>query len=73
VVTTYAIDGMAGIGKTAFARHAARELAQRYPDGARVDLYGHTRHDAAPAFRRVGGARTVNNSEIWHTSQVSGP
>ncbi len=43
VVTVYAIDGMAGIGKTAFARHAARELAQRYPDGAIwVDLYGHT-------------------------------
>jgi hypothetical protein len=42
VVTTYAIDGMAGIGKTAFARHAARELVQRYPDGARVDLYHHT-------------------------------
>src|SRR5207248_1557575 len=43
VVSIYAIDGMAGIGKTAFARHAARELAQRYPDGAIwVDLYGHT-------------------------------
>jgi transcriptional regulator with XRE-family HTH domain len=43
VVTIYAIDGMAGIGKTAFARHAARELAQRYPDGAIwIDLYGHT-------------------------------
>jgi tetratricopeptide (TPR) repeat protein/transcriptional regulator with XRE-family HTH domain len=43
VVSIYAIDGMAGVGKTAFARHAARELAQRYPDGAIwVDLYGHT-------------------------------
>ncbi len=43
VVTIYAIDGMAGIGKTAFARHAAREFASRYPDGAIwVDLYGHT-------------------------------
>ncbi|MDQ4033427.1 MAG: NB-ARC domain-containing protein, partial [Actinomycetota bacterium] len=42
-VSIYAIDGMAGIGKTAFARHAARELAPRYPDGAIwVDLYGHT-------------------------------
>lgn len=43
VVTIYAIDGMAGVGKTAFARHAAQELAIRYPDGAIwVDLYGHT-------------------------------
>ncbi|MGH3547654.1 MAG: NB-ARC domain-containing protein [Pseudonocardiaceae bacterium] len=43
VVTIYAIDGMAGIGKTAFARHAAQEFASRYPDGAIwVDLYGHT-------------------------------
>jgi tetratricopeptide (TPR) repeat protein/transcriptional regulator with XRE-family HTH domain len=43
VVTIYAIDGMAGVGKTAFARHAAQELAKQYPDGAIwVDLYGHT-------------------------------
>ncbi len=43
VVSIYAIDGMAGVGKTAFARHAAQELAARYPDGAIwVDLYGHT-------------------------------
>jgi tetratricopeptide (TPR) repeat protein/transcriptional regulator with XRE-family HTH domain len=43
VVTIYAIDGMAGVGKTAFARHAAQKLAERYPDGAIwVDLYGHT-------------------------------
>jgi transcriptional regulator with XRE-family HTH domain len=43
VVTIYAIDGMAGVGKTAFARHAAQELAKSFPDGAIwVDLYGHT-------------------------------
>ncbi|MGH3785388.1 MAG: ATP-binding protein [Pseudonocardiaceae bacterium] len=43
VVTIYAIDGMAGVGKTAFARHAAQEFAERYPDGAIwVDLHGHT-------------------------------
>lgn len=43
VVTIYAIDGMAGVGKTAFARHAAQEFAERYPDGAIwIDLYGHT-------------------------------
>ncbi len=43
VVTIYAIDGMAGVGKTAFARHAAQEFAKSFPDGAIwVDLYGHT-------------------------------
>lgn len=43
VVTIYAIDGMAGIGKTAFARHAAQEFTKNFPDGAIwVDLYGHT-------------------------------
>ena len=43
VVTIYAIDGMAGVGKTAFARHVAQEFATRYPHGAIwVDLYGHT-------------------------------
>ncbi|MDQ4094066.1 MAG: hypothetical protein M3143_11920, partial [Actinomycetota bacterium] len=38
VVTIYAIDGMAGVGKTAFARHAAHELATRYPLPGRGDL-----------------------------------
>jgi tetratricopeptide (TPR) repeat protein/transcriptional regulator with XRE-family HTH domain len=43
VVAIYAIDGMAGVGKTAFARHAAQELSRRFPDGAIwVDLYGYT-------------------------------
>jgi len=34
VVTIYAIDGMAGVGKTAFARHAAHEFAKNFPEGA---------------------------------------
>jgi transcriptional regulator with XRE-family HTH domain len=42
-VTIYAIDGMAGVGKTAFARRAAQQFAKSFPDGAIwVDLYGHT-------------------------------
>jgi transcriptional regulator with XRE-family HTH domain len=43
VVGIYAIDGMAGVGKTTFAVHAAHELAGRFPDGQFfVPLHGHT-------------------------------
>jgi hypothetical protein len=42
------IDGMAGIGKTALAVHAAHRLAPQFPDGQLfIDLRGFTQ-DAAP-------------------------
>jgi DNA-binding SARP family transcriptional activator/tetratricopeptide (TPR) repeat protein len=39
----YSVDGMAGVGKTAFAVHAGHRLAGRFPDGVVfVDLQGHS-------------------------------
>jgi len=39
----HTVDGMAGVGKTAFAVHAGHLLAGRFPDGALfVDLQGHS-------------------------------
>ena len=40
----HAIDGMAGIGKTTFAVHAAHRLAGSFPDGQFfLPLHAHTR------------------------------
>jgi transcriptional regulator with XRE-family HTH domain len=43
VVSVHAIGGMAGIGKTTFAVHAAHRLAGRFPDGqVFLPLHAHT-------------------------------
>lgn len=50
--TIEAIDGMAGVGKTALAIHAAHRLADRYPDGRlylRLRAHDRTRPPLDPA------------------------
>ena len=43
VIGIHAVDGMAGIGKTAFAVHAAHRLADRFPDAQIfLRLHAHT-------------------------------
>jgi DNA-binding SARP family transcriptional activator len=52
-----AIDGMAGVGKTALAVHAAYRLAEKFPDGQLfLDLHGYTQ-DQRP--------RTAHEALAW--------
>ncbi|MFI7697905.1 ATP-binding protein [Nonomuraea sp. NPDC049480] len=68
-VVITAIDGMAGVGKTALAVHAAHQLASRFPDGALfVDLHGYTQGmaavDPADTLARMLGVLGVPGESI---------
>ena len=57
VIGIHAVDGMAGIGKTAFAVHAAHQLVSRFPDGqVFLSLHAHT-----------AGQRPVDPAEALET------
>lgn len=54
VVTVRAVDGMAGVGKTALVVRAARALRDRYPDGCLfVELHGHREDRETSGRQRV--------------------
>ena len=58
------ISGMAGVGKTAMAVHAAHRLADRYPDGQLfLDLRGHT-EDAEPVEPAVALATLLRALDV---------
>jgi transcriptional regulator with XRE-family HTH domain len=57
VVSVHAIGGMAGIGKTTFAVHAAHQLAGSFPDGP--NRPGGGRHGASSRPHRGGGGQAA--------------
>lgn len=68
-VVISAIDGMAGVGKTTLATHAAHRLADQFPDGQLfLDLHGYTQGvepiDAAAALDRLLRAVGVAAEQI---------
>jgi tetratricopeptide (TPR) repeat protein len=57
-VVISAIDGMAGVGKTALAVHAAHRVAGRYPDGQLfIDLHGYTQ-----GMQPIGPAEALDHA-----------
>jgi hypothetical protein len=63
VVGIHAIDGMAGIGKTAFAIHAAHRLAPSFPDGQ--SLESSWLMPGSPAAWLVPEAVVVVFDQVW--------
>jgi tetratricopeptide (TPR) repeat protein/transcriptional regulator with XRE-family HTH domain len=67
VVGIHAIDGMAGVGKTTFAVHAAHRLTGAFPDGQFfLPLHAHT-----PGQRPVGPADAL--ASLLLTAGLAGP
>ncbi len=65
-LTIVTIDGMAGVGKSALAIHAAHRLAKRFPDGQLfIDLHGFTagRSPVEPVEAGAMGKLTTSSKQ----------
>jgi tetratricopeptide (TPR) repeat protein len=72
IVPLYAIDGMPGVGKTAFAVHAGHMLQEHFPDAQfHIDLHAHAigqrPDDPSDALFRLISADGVRPAEIPHS------
>ena len=70
-IAMYTVDGMAGVGKTAFSVHAAHHLADRFADGQIfLELYGHSPshapRDPADALACLLVATGMDRSALPH-------
>ena len=68
LVSVHAVNGMAGVGKTAFAVHAAHQLARSFPDGQIfLHLHAHTpgQRPVAPA-EALGTLLLAAGVAPWH-------
>ncbi|MER5908681.1 trypsin-like peptidase domain-containing protein [Streptomyces mirabilis] len=72
VLAIHAVDGMAGVGKSAFAVHAAHLLASRFPDGqVFLPLNSHT-PGLAPVTAKAGLAALLLGDGLATTALPDG-
>lgn len=72
--TVVAIDGMAGVGKTALALQWSHRARDRFPDGRLyVNLDGHGSAPPPGSIERLGGRRALVLLDHVHNAEQVGP